>query len=123
MSTTQRALAVAPSPAATVGDTVCEALRRQVEKLGLSIGDEPVWSDAVFEEKVDPYSQEVSLVGTWRGQLRDGMVTFFADGRIFAEYQVLLPHPKTEDCYVEAVQVWGHAEKLRGDAVIARYAK
>mgnify|MGYP001764712548 CR=1 FL=1 len=46
-----------------------------------------------------------------------------ADGRVFAEYQVLLPHPAREDSYVESVQVWGTREKLRGDPVIAEYMK
>jgi hypothetical protein len=109
-----------PDPA--LGDKVCAAVRRQVEKLGLSIGDEPVWAKATFVEKVDPYSQQINLIGTWRGGARYGTVTIFPDGRIFAEYQVLLPHPEKEGSYVEAVQVWGFPEKLRGDAVLAEYA-
>jgi hypothetical protein len=105
------------------GAAVCAALRRQVEKLGLSIGDEPVWAGLSFVETVDPFSQETTLVGTWRGGERYGTVTFFADGRIFAEYQVLLPHPAKAEYYVEAVQVWGPPEQLRGDAVLAEYAR
>ncbi len=104
-----------------LGEAVCVALRGQVEKLGLSIGDEPVWGDAVFVDRIDPFSQEINRVGTWRGKQRYGTVTLFADGRIFAEYQVLLPHPAKAGSYVEAVQVWGRPEKLRGDPVIAEY--
>ena len=114
---------MAVHPDVTLGEFVCAALRGQVEKLGLSIGDEPVWAELSFAEEADPYTQEVSLIGTWRGKQRYGTVTFFSDGRIFAEYQVLLPHPTREDSYVEAVQVWGRPEKLRGDPVIAEYAK
>ena len=113
-------MAERPDPA--LGAAVCAALRDQVERLGLSIGDEPVWADAAFAEHTDPFSQEVSRVGVWRGGARFGTVTFFADGRIFAEYQVLLPHPAREGCYVEAVQVWGRPDKLRGEAVVAEYA-
>ena len=111
------------SAMAAQGEAVCSALRGQVEKLGLSIGDEPVWADASFAEAIDPFSQEVSVVATWRGKARFGKATFFPDGRIFAEYQVLLPHPAREDSYVESVQIWGRPEKLRGDPVIAEYAK
>lgn len=110
-------------PDPSLGDKVCAAVRRQVEKLGLSIGDEPVWAKATFVETVDPYSQEINLIGTWRGEARYGTVTIFPDGRVFAEYQVLLPHPEKEGSYVEAVQVWGSPEKLRGDAVLAEYAR
>lgn len=108
-------------PDTAVGLAVCDALRAQVAKLGLSIGDEPRWADVVFSEKVDPFSQEVSVLATWRGQARFGQATFFPDGRVFAEYQVLLAHPAQPDSYVETVQVWGQPDQLRGDATIAAF--
>ncbi|PKO38124.1 MAG: hypothetical protein CVU31_19350 [Betaproteobacteria bacterium HGW-Betaproteobacteria-4] len=114
---------MAALPDSAYGEAVCTALRGQVEKLGLTIGDEPVWAEATFAEEVDPYSQEISVIATWRGKQRFGTVTFFPDGRVFAEYQVLLQHPAREDSYVESVQVWGRPEKFRGDAVLAEYAK
>ena len=58
------------------GAAVCAALREQVERLGLSIGDEPHWSAATFEVAVDPYSQEASTVAYWRGGARFGKATF-----------------------------------------------
>jgi len=111
---------VRPDP--VLGAEVCLAIRRQVEKLGLTIGDEPVWAEAGFAEQADPYSGETSLVGTWRGKARYGTVTLFPDGRVFAEYQVLLPHPALAGHYVEAVQVWGRTGALKGDPVIAAFA-
>lgn len=110
-------------PEDALGEAICAALRGQVEKLGLSIGAEPVWGEARFSEMVDPFSREVSLVASWAGKLRDGKVTFFPDGRIFADYQVLLPHPQREDAFVEAAEVWGRPGELRGDVVIAEFAK
>jgi len=109
-------------PEPLFGIEVCQAIRRQVEKLGLEIGDEPVWAEACFAEQTDPYSGERSLVGTWRGKARYGTVTLFPDGRVFAEYQVLLPLPGQPGQYVEAVQVWGRAGALKGDPVIAAFA-
>ena len=113
------AVAVAPQPDAATGAAVCAALRREVERLGLSIGNEPDWSLLSFEEKTDPFSQEVSLVGTWRGAARFGTVTLFPDGRVFAEYQVLQAHPARAGIWVDAVQVWGSPVAWRGDAVLA----
>lgn len=110
-------------PDAALGNAVCGAIRDQVGKLGLDIGPEPVWEQAVFRSRTDPFSQENSLIGTWQGGQRYGTATFFPDGRIFAEYQVLLPHPERPDAYVEAVQVWGRPEKIRGEAVIVDYLK
>ena len=106
-----------PDPA--VAHAIGAAIRAQVEKLGLSIENEPDWAAAVFEEQVDPFSGEISLQAIWRGQARFGSATFFPDGRIFAEYQVLLPHPINPATYVESVQIWGRPEQLRGEAVIA----
>jgi len=114
-------MTVAVDPA--LGEAICAALRRQVEKLGLSIGDEPVWADAQFVDTVDPYTQEINRVGTWRGQARYGTVTLFADGRVFAEYQVLLAHPRKPESFVESVQIWGSPQQLRGDAVLADFAQ
>lgn len=111
---------VLPDP--QLGAAVCAALREQVSRLGLSIGDEPRWAEAVVEEKRDPFSQELSLLAVWRGRARDGSINFFPDGRVFAEYQVLLPHPTLSTSYVEAVQVWGRAGQLRGEAVLAEFA-
>lgn len=109
----------APSP--ELGESLCRAVRQQVERLGLSIGDEPVWHSASFATECDPFSQEESVVAVWRGGARFGKATFFPDGRVFAEYQVLLPHPGKAGAYVEAVQVWGRDPAWRGEAVIAEY--
>lgn len=110
-----------PQPDPVLGIATCDALRQQVEKLGLSIAPEPLWEQAQFSEVTDPYSQEISLVATWQGRERYGKATFFPDGRVFAEYQVLLPHPTRTDQYVETVQVWGNRDKLAGEAVFAQY--
>lgn len=114
---------MATRPDAACGESLCDAIRAQVAKLGLSIGDEPVWADAAFETAVDPFSQEESIVAVWRGGQRFGKATFFPDGRVFAEYQVLLPHPKQPDTYVDSVQIWGRPQQWRGEAVVAEYLK
>ncbi|MDP3539942.1 MAG: hypothetical protein Q8S26_14705 [Azonexus sp.] len=108
-------------PDPVLGIELCQAIRRQVEKLGLTIGDEPIWAEASFAEQRDPFSGESSLVGVWKGKARYGTVTLFPDGRIFAEYQVLLPHPVQSGQYVESVQVWGRSGALKGDPVLAAF--
>lgn len=108
-------------PYPVLGIELCQAIRRQVEKLGLTIGNEPIWAEASFAEQRDPFSGECSLVGIWKGKARYGTVTLFPDGRIFAEYQVLLPHPALPGQYVESVQVWGRSGALKGDPVLADF--
>lgn len=120
MSETTDATAAFPAAA---GLAICEAVRQQAARLGLEIGDEPRWAEAAFSTEADPYSGEISQVATWRGKSRYGKATLFADGRVFAEYQILLPHPRQPDCYVEAVQIWGRPGALKGEAVVAEYLK
>jgi hypothetical protein len=103
---------------AGAGAAVCFAIRHQVEKLGLSIGDEPHWHEAQFVPQIDRYSGETSQVGQWKGRQRFGSVTIFPDGKIFAEYQVLQPQPQDPSNFVESVQVWGTLDALKGDAVL-----
>lgn len=110
-----------PMPDPLTGEAICTALRRQAEKQGVSLGAEPDWSLAQFTEEVDQATGETRLMAVWKGGARYGTVSFFPDGRVFAEYQVLLPHPTRQDAYVEAVQVWGTPDALRGDAVVTAY--
>ncbi|MEY4592109.1 MAG: hypothetical protein RIR18_1004 [Pseudomonadota bacterium] len=107
-------------PDPVVGDAVCLAIRKQVAKLGLSIGDEPHWQEAQFTPLIDAYSGETSLQGQWKGGERYGTLTIFPDGRVFAEYQVLLFALNDPQSYVESVQVWGKPPELKGDAVFIR---
>ena len=101
---------------------ICVALRREVDRLNLDLGEEPRPGDAEIETKTDPFSGECSLRLVWQGKKRNGEVNFFPDGRVFAEYQVLLALPGHAGRYVEAVQVWGRSGALKGDAVLATFA-
>ena len=105
-----------------LGHAVCAALRQEITKLGLELPGEPDWQTARLSQRVDPYSKEVTHLASWQGEVRNGEIQFFADGRVFAEYHVLLPLPQDDTQYVEAVQVWGTAARLMGEPVLARFA-
>ena len=105
-----------------LGEAICDALRAQAARLGVPLGEEPRLASACIEERRDPFSQEISVQAIWRGAARDGCINFFADGRVFAEYQVLQAHPSLPGHYIEAVQVWGRVGNLRGEPVIAEFA-
>ncbi|MBT0960546.1 hypothetical protein [Denitromonas iodatirespirans] len=111
-------MSAALPPTEAFGRAVCSALRAQAAKIGICLGNEPTWPATTSETREDPFSRAPAVVVTWRGGPRFGTATFFADGRVFADYQVLAAHPTRPDYYVEAVQVWGSADALRGDAVI-----
>ena len=114
--------AAAQVPDESLVAAICAALRHEVGRLGLDIGDEPIPGEAAIETKTDPFSGETSLRLVWQGKTRNGEANFFPDGRIFAEYQVLLALPGDASRYAEAVQVWGKPGALKGDAVLAAFA-
>lgn len=96
-----------------LGEEVCAYIQHLAAGFGLPLAPAPNWQATHFEQKVDPYSQEVSLLGTWQDGSRYGTATFFPDGRVFAEYQLLIPHPQYPDKFVESVSVWGHGGALK----------
>lgn len=106
---------------AETGMALCAAIRERALGLGLPadcLGDQPRWADARFTLKTDPFSQEVSLNGAWQDGSRFGSVTLFTDGRVFAEYQILAPHPRLPGQFIEAISVWGRAGAFKSEAVL-----
>lgn len=101
------------------GRAVCAALRGQAARLGIDLGERPAWPPAAWRRQRDPCSGADTEVGIWRDDHRYGELHFLPDGRVFAEYQVLLPHPRQPGQVVEAVSVWGMPGALRGDPVLA----
>lgn len=99
-----------------LGEAVCLYIRTLAKGLGANLTNEPDWQKTTFNEKTDPYSGEISLVGTWKNGNRYGTATFFPDGRVFAEYQLLVNHPEKPRKFVESVSVWGHLGALKQEA-------
>ncbi|MRR51372.1 MAG: hypothetical protein EG825_10725 [Rhodocyclaceae bacterium] len=110
-----------PANRHSAGVAVCLALRNEASRCGIDLGDTPAWPAAEFREEVDAYSGEVGLLGIWRDGARYGEVRFLADGRVFAEYQVMAPLPGKPGLFVESVSVWGHPGALKGDPVIVEW--
>lgn len=113
----QQALAIH----AETGRALCAAIRERAVGLGLPadcLGDKPQWDDARFTLKADPFSQEVSLYGEWQDGSRFGSVTLFPDGRVFAEYQVLEPHPQRPGQFIEAISLWGRPGAFKSEALL-----
>jgi hypothetical protein len=115
---TDAALAAPLADHTRLGAAVCDKIRETATRLGVDLGDLPVWSHARFTATTDPYSGETHLVGSWQDGDRYGTVTLFADGRVYAEYQILVPHPERPDQFVEAVSVWGDLGKLKSEPVL-----
>ncbi len=103
------------------GEAVCARLQTEIHKLGFMPGQlshEPVYDQALFETSRDPYSGEDTLCAYWqnpRGH-RIGQMKFHGDGSFYAEYDVVLPHPKDPRWFVEGVAAWGRDGLIKSEA-------
>lgn len=74
--------------------------------------------DAAFalrEYRTDPFDASATLYCLWRdahGNLL-GTVQLHDSGRVFAEYDVLQPHPHKSGWFIESVSAWGSGDALR----------
>jgi len=66
----------------------------------------------------DTFDRQMCTIGVWTGS--DGgqvaNIVRYADGRLFAEYDVLRPHPTRPEFFVEAMEIWGEEGSLKGEA-------
>jgi len=81
--------------------------------LAVSSGTSPSRS----ELREDAYERSQSLYAEWRtpggGYL--GSVLVHGDGQAFAEFDVLLPHPRKPDWVIEAATAWGYRGALKSE--------
>ncbi|MGR8934702.1 MAG: hypothetical protein ACU837_09980 [Gammaproteobacteria bacterium] len=103
-----------------LGESVCARLQQEIDKLGFLPGDRPAppcYADADFSVVIDPYSGKQDLTGHWFDSKRSkiGSIQFHAGGTFFAEYDVVKPHPRKPQWFVEAVCAWGRADNIKSE--------
>jgi hypothetical protein len=97
------------------GEAVLSGLRREAAQIGLELPT-PAWDSGLFSLQRDAYSGEEILVARWRGDPRNGMIDLRADGRVYAEFDLLELHPKRPGWFVEAIIGWGEPAALKCEA-------
>jgi len=45
--------------------------------------------------------------------MREGELTFHADGTFYAEYDVIRVHPRNGRLFVEAINAWGKGREIK----------
>lgn len=109
-----------------IGESICEALRQEVFKMGLPVTCiDPNIDRAEYTLSRDPGSGEDSLIGIWRDHKghKQGEILFHADGSFYAEYDVISEHPKKPQWFVEAVTAWGRGNNVKSDPKLLPLAK
>ena len=105
----------------TFGQSVCEKISQYISKLGFDNAHQinaPVYETAVFNLQTDPYTQMQNLMGYWYNASlqRIGQIKFNSDGSVYAEYDIVLPHPSKKQWFVEAINAWGQPDNIKVDA-------
>ena len=103
-----------------LANEIVEQLNAEVAKLGFSVSDVRIRSadEADYRLEKDPSTSAYALVGEWfderGGKL--GSILFHADDSFYAEQDVVKPHPSKKGWFVEAVNAWGKAGRIKSEA-------
>lgn len=97
----------------------------EIERLGFSQGKQPLYPDlaaAEFFSTRDPYSGEMTSESKWLGNDGScaGEIKIHGDGSFYGEYDVLRPHPRNPEWFVECVVVWGKGELIKSEPRLIR---
>ena len=97
---------------------VHSALVAEVERSGLGhLGTRIPKQLASHQMQTDPYDGSRTFAGEWRAEsgARTGSVLIHQGGQVFAEFDILVPHPTDERWFVEAVTAWGTQAQLKSE--------
>lgn len=66
-------------------------------------------------EEKDPFDQSTVTVVTWYNpsNVKSGQVMLRANNQVYAEIDILKPHPKAPNRFVESVLAWGSGDTLK----------
>ena len=103
------------------GKAICRRITENIVKLGFALQSDiklPDFEAAKFSLVTDPYTQGQDLVGYWYNadEQRIGQIKFHGDGSFYAEYDVVKPHPRKRQWFVEAINAWGREDNIKTEA-------
>jgi len=114
-----------------MSDLACDALRSEIDEvcstfrsvlLGMGFeGDHaamPAFGQCTLSAVNDDYDGEERITGSWVDADGRQLAHFirYANGSMFAEKDVLQPHPTQPEHFVEAIEVWGRPGQLKHEA-------
>jgi hypothetical protein len=102
------------------GKNVCQRISEAIVKLEFEQTISltfPDYEKVDFYLITDPFTQKQNLAGYWFGSngRRIGQIQFNSDGSVYAEFDILQPHPTKSNLFVEAVNVWGQEATMKVD--------
>jgi len=97
-----------------VGEATFRAAELAAARLGVALMP-AAWDTARFELKRDPYSGDHTLIARWRDEECCHTLSIDPQGRVYAEFDVLVAHPQKPGWWVEAIEIWGQPPQLKTD--------
>ncbi|WP_428605930.1 hypothetical protein [Sedimenticola sp.] len=72
-------------------------------------------AEASYSLEKDPFSGTYALVGRWQNEQGGnvGSLVFHVDGSFFVEQDVIKPHPRRKNWFVEAINAWGRQATIQ----------
>ncbi|GAB6041097.1 hypothetical protein [Endothiovibrio diazotrophicus] len=100
-----------------LGLHVLRELERAARELGVDKFYSPAWEAGTASLRRDPADGSMVLVVEWRDArgYKSGELVVNADGSLYAECDVLLPHPTDSRWFVEAVTAWGRPGAIHSE--------
>lgn len=97
-------------------DTVIATMLSELSALNLDQAGEGLNSPLKnLEVRKDPFDGVETLYGEWRDAHNQmvGSLQIMATGKVFAEFDVVQPHPDKPKWFIEAVAAWGDINQLK----------
>lgn len=94
------------------------AFAAELERAGLGHLQDRIPEQLTSHEmQTDPFDGSQTFSGEWRSPsgTKLGSVLIHQGGQVFAEFDVLVPHPTDERWFVEGVTTWGTQEQLKSE--------
>lgn len=108
---------VLPGELVTLGNRLCAVLSQEVARYAAEALPPIRLDDAEFTRVLDPANGLPGFAGVWRNAdaQKCGSLVFNSDGSYYAEFDVLVLHPRKPRWFVEAVVVWGREGKVSAE--------
>ncbi|GAB1260403.1 hypothetical protein [Aurantivibrio plasticivorans] len=97
-------------------EKICAALVAQLKKYGFDNKADVLAQPMVNGElRKDPYDGAESLYAEWRSANGDllGHVMIHDSGQLYAEFDIVAPHPTDKRWFIESITAWGSAEAIK----------
>jgi hypothetical protein len=112
------AIAALPADRVELGVKLCAVLNREAQLYAAENAPLIRLEDAVFTRINDRANNDLpGYMGEWRDAhaQKHGSLLINSDGSYYAEFDLLIPHPRKPQWFIEAITVWGRDGVMKAE--------